>query len=176
MENKITTKPIQNGFTLIELLIVMAIITFIAAAGVVLSANYGTTQLMLTASQDIRNTLYSARSEAQSVVSQPCQTSSFNGVQVSYCASSDTNGHSCSSQCASSPLPSFEEDISCGGPTPTLMVVQTKTVNPQITIVPDNCTQLFQPLGNVVTGSGNIQVSNGSKTQTITVNSNGVIQ
>ncbi len=176
MGYKIHKKANKNGFTLIELLIVIAIITFISATGVVLSVNYGSTQNLLTAAQDIRATLYAARSEAQSVISQQCKTSAFNGIQVAYCSYSDSKGNSCSSQCASTTLPSYEEDISCGGPTPTLVILQAKTINPQITVTPDNCTQLFQPLGTSVIGSGNIQVTNGSNTQSISVNPNGVIQ
>lgn len=164
-----------KGFTLIELLIAMSIIGILATVAVELTVSFTQGQTFNSTVLEIRTALYSARSQAQSVVSQQCGTTQFNGVQVAFCQSKDKNGTDCSTQCITSPEPSYETDISCG-PTPTLFVEQTNTVVPAITITPDHCVIQFQPFGTIVTGNGKITAAGFTKTQSITVTANGVIQ
>lgn len=169
----------KRGFTLIELLLVVAVIAVLSASGASLSIKFSQNQSVNTTTQNLSSTLYNARSQAQSLVSIQCTGSNrqFTGMQVVFCKSKDSKGNSCSSKCVANPLPDYELDVLCGtGGSVVQTALQTQSLPSQVTISPDNCSVLFQPFGIPVTGFGKISVNGYGKTQTITVNKNGVIQ
>src|SRR6266480_157693 len=104
----------QRGFTLLELLIVMVILGLFASIAVIISVNSNQNVKINTAVQDIRASLYSARSQAQSLVSTRCGTNLFTGVQVVFCNAKDKTGTSClTTQCQNNGSPDYEIDLVC---------------------------------------------------------------
>src|SRR5437899_3148802 len=104
----------QKGFTLIELMIVITIIGILASSAVLLSINFSQNVKINTATQDIRAFLYSARSQAQSVVSSQCNGSVFTGISIVFCNAKDKNNIACSTtQCQNNGNPDYEMELFC---------------------------------------------------------------
>lgn len=165
------------GFTLIELLIIVSLIGILSSAGFVLTVKFNQGQILNTVTEDLRSTLFSARSQTLSLTSMNCYGTdqAFAGIKVAFCNSADSQGNICRSQCVTNS--SYEMDAVCGsGASSINMPLQIQTVPSQVSIKPDNCAIMFKPLSSSVTGFGNVTVSLSSQSKTITVNQNGAIQ
>ncbi len=166
-----------KGFTLIELIVVFSVIAILSTAGLAAFVTYSRKQTINTVTQEIKTTIFDARSRANSQVSLCSSGQKFNGYLVVFCPKNDA--------CAACNISSgYQLDIRCDS-TDSLVSGTAKPLPPNVTVTTDSHTLLFNSVTSSVSSpcdspnssSWNISVGGYSITPTpITVFNTGLIK
>ncbi len=167
---KIKSLKSQIGFTLIELLVVFFIMTTLAGVSIAAFVQYGNTQKLTTAAQDVTATLQVAKSRAFSQVkpSQCANSDEFSGYKVVICC----KGGYCSSCQA---YEGYNLLAVCGAK--NISISTTKFISgTSIGSGTTSDTFYFNAISGGVDGAGKVVLTGYGGTKKITITQTGVIQ
>ena len=171
---KSKVKNIEYGFTLLELLIVFSIIAIISTIGIASFVSYSREQTLNTAIFNIKNFLYTARSNSLNGEKKDCPTSqTLIGYSVLFCC----GGASCPTCLGTN---DYEMDILCtpdGGVTIDPFLVESEKYPVGLTLSSFTKSEYtFYPLSGGVNNSGSLTFSAFGQNKTISITQNGIIQ
>lgn len=164
----------KKGFTLLELLIVFSIIAMISTIGIASFVSYSRQQTLNTTIFNIKNFLYTARSNALNGEKKDCPISqALVGYAVLFCCS----GSSCPICLGTN---NYEMDLLCtpdGGVTVDPFLEESKKYPIGLTLSSFTKAQyIFYPLSGGVNNAGSLTFSAFDKNQTISITQIGIIQ